>query len=159
MGSSNSDKNWTANETLRIAYTKAGVAEKEIDVRFMGGSQFSNAAGSMGIMRRENAASVILMGTFGAEALILSEAANVAGAMVIAGTEITYQVAMFAATCDYSIFGEEMFAASASISKDKTEISGLRSKDNIKFVLNGLIILGLILTLAGSNLILDLLKW
>ena len=148
-----------AYETLRTAYLKAGQEDLEPDIRFLGGSQFSHAAGAMGIMKREEAASVLLMGTYGAEALILSEAANLSGAMVIAGTEITYQVAVFVATTDYSVFGEEMFAASASILKDPEELSNIRSRDIAKYLLSGIMLLGSVLAVFGSNIILQLLSW
>jgi hypothetical protein len=148
-----------AYETLKTAYLVGGEADREPDIRFLGGSQFSHAAGAMGIMKREQAASVLLMGTYGAEALILSEAANLAGAMVIAGTEITYQVAVFVATTDYSVFGEEMFAASASITGDKEELANIRSRDISKYILISIILLGSILAAVGSDAILQLLGW
>lgn len=148
-----------AQATLRAAYLAAGHPEREPDIRFFGGEQFSHAAGAMGIMKREKTPSVVLMGTYGAEALILSEAANLAGAIVIAGTEITYQVAMFVATCDFTLFGEEMFAASASITKDPEELSNLRSRDITKFILLGITLLGTAVTLLGSRAMISLLAW
>ncbi|MCJ7505860.1 hypothetical protein MUP05_05260 [Candidatus Bathyarchaeota archaeon] len=148
-----------AYETVKTGFLKGGQPEREPDIRFLGGQQHAYAAGAMGIMKREQVASVILMGSFGAEALMLSEAANLAGALVIAGTELTYQVAMFVATCDYSIFGEEMFAASASITKDPEEVVNLRSRDISKFILIGITLVGSIAALLGSDAVIKLLSW
>ena len=53
------------------------------------------------------------MGAFYAESLILAETGNSVGAIQIAGTAMPTQLPFFVAACDFTLIGEEFFAASA----------------------------------------------
>ena len=71
-----------------------------------------------GIMVRERPATVFLLGMFYAESLILAETANSVGAIQIAGTDASSQLPFFIAACDYTLIGEELYAASAYMSRE-----------------------------------------
>src|SRR5947209_7787137 len=64
-----------ADEAIREAYTTEGRPElyNAEDVRFLSGEQFAYAAGVVGIIHREQAASNFMFGFFFAESLILAE--------------------------------------------------------------------------------------
>ncbi|MFP4459214.1 MAG: DUF6754 domain-containing protein [Candidatus Zixiibacteriota bacterium] len=133
-----------AQETVRSAYLDAGRpdAYSEDDIYFVTRSQFSYAAAVSGIMMRENTATHFFMGWFAAESLILSEAGARAGAIQIAGTDAPAQLPFFITSCDYTLMGEELYAASAYMSKDPMQISSLKIQDTLKAIYIVIMILG-----------------
>ena len=58
------------------------------------------------------------MGAFFAESLLLAESGNAAGAIQIAGTARPEQLPFFIAACDYTLMGEELYAASSYLSRE-----------------------------------------
>ncbi len=130
-------------EVLRDAYTAEGKPElfQSGDVRFLSDQQFAYASGVMGIINRENVASSFLFGTFYAESLILAEAGHQVGAVQVAGTPSTTQIPFFIAACDYTIIGEEYYAASAYLTQEPTFLGSLIGQDWGKIILLSIIIL------------------
>ena len=59
----------------------------------------------------------------------MAETGNYIGAIQIAGTAMPSQLPFFVAACDYTLIGEELFAASAYLSKDQRMIASLRGQD------------------------------
>lgn len=137
-------------EVVRQAYINAGKSEKFRDdmVRYIAGEQFAYAAAVNGIMMRDKPAANIFMGAFYAESLLLAETGNATGAIQIAGTANPEQLPFFIAACDYTIMGEELYAASSYLSKEPLMLGSLKGQDLMKIVLVGLMILGAILTTA-----------
>ena len=116
-------------------------------VHYVTDEQFAYAAGVNGIMVREKPAACVYMGKFYAESLILAETGNSIGAIQIAGTASQSQIPFFVTACDYTLIGEEFFAASAYLS-DKPELVGaVKGQDMIKVIILILIFLGIILRL------------
>jgi hypothetical protein len=107
--------------------------------------QFAYAAGVNGIMIREKPAACLYMGKFYAESLILAETGNSIGAIQIAGTASQAQIPFFVTACDYTLIGEEFFAASAYLSKKPELIGGVRGQDMVKVVVISVIILASVL--------------
>jgi hypothetical protein len=95
--------------------------------------QFAFVAGVTGYMVREKPAACIYMGGFYAESLILAETGNHIGAIQVAGTAMPSQLPFFVASCDYTLIGEEFFAASAYLSGDPLQIGSLKGQDYGKF--------------------------
>jgi hypothetical protein len=83
-----------------------------------------------------------LPGWFAAESLILSEAGSVTGAIQIAGSDAVSQLPFFITSCDYTLMGEELYAASAYMSNDPLQISALRTQDLLKAIYMTMIIIG-----------------
>ena len=67
-------------------------------------------------MLRDKPAAVFYQGKFYAESLILAETRNSIGAIQIAGTGSSSQI-LFVTACDYTLIGEEFYAASAYLSR------------------------------------------
>jgi len=132
-------------ETAREAYRAAGRLDQfnPQDVRFLSTSQFAFASGYMGIAHREKAASCFLFGHFAAESLILAEAGQQIGAMQVAGTPTYTQVPFFLTSCDYTIIGEEVYAAGAYLSREPSQLGSVRGLDVAKLVVLTMILLGL----------------
>ncbi|MBI3945807.1 MAG: hypothetical protein HY321_07800 [Armatimonadetes bacterium] len=129
-------------EVLRDAYTAEGKPElfQPDDVRFLSDRQFAYASGVMGIINRERTASSFLFGTFYAESLILAEAGHQVGALQVAGTPSTTQIPFFIAACDYTIIGEEYYAASAYLTQEPTFLGSLIGQDWSKIVLLSILV-------------------
>lgn len=140
-------------QVMRQAYLEAGRPEsfKADDCRFISTDQWAYASGVIGVMYREKVASNIMIGNFAAEALILAEAGNTVGAIQIAGTTNAYQIPFFVVACDYVILGEEMFAAGAHFTNNKTHLGSLRGEDLVKAICIAIMIVGAVMTTAGSN--------
>lgn len=119
-------------------------------VRFLSSGQFAYASGYMGLVHRENAASAFLFGAFAAESLILAEAGQQVGAVQVAATVSNEQIPFFVTTCDYTLIGEELFAAGAYLSGDPVQTGSIRGQDIAKVFLLILLVVGISLTTISS---------
>ena len=147
-------------EMVKTAYLDEGRpdAYNEDDVFFLTESQFAYAAGVDGMIIREKPAAIFLQGTFYAESLILAETGNSVGAIQIAGTTSESQLPFFIAACDYTLIGEELFAATAYLSRDPMFLGSVRGQDWGKVLIFAALILGVVLELFGVNWITMLLQ-
>jgi len=138
-----------AQEITKQGYMEAGRPDlyKEKNIFFLTQDQFGYAAGVDGIMLREKPGAIFFQGYFYAESLILAETGYSIGAIQIAGTTATTQLPFFIAACDYTLIGEEMFAASAYLTRDPLMVSTIKGEDIAKMVFMGFIVLG---TIFGS---------
>ncbi len=130
-----------ARETVQAAYLSAGRPEayNEDRIYYVTEEQFAYVAYLTGYMVREKPAACFYAGTFFAESLILAETGNSVGAIQIAGTAETSQLPFFVAACDYTLIGEEFFAASAYLSGEPHQLGSLKGQDAGK-VLAGLLL-------------------
>jgi len=142
-----------AEEALREAYAEAGHPEafRPEDVRFLSGSQFAYASGVIGIMNREKVAANFFFGPFAAESLILAETGQAIGAIQIAGTASILQVPFFIAACDYTIIGEEFYAASAYLSRDPIHLGSVVGQDYSKIALAAFTFTGMIIATLATR--------
>jgi hypothetical protein len=138
-------------EVVEQAYIEEGKADaynKDI-VRYVAGEQFAFTATVNGIMMRDRPATNIFMGAFFAESLLLAETGNAAGSIQIAGTAQPSQLPFFIAACDYTLMGEELYAASAYLSREPLLLGGLKGQDWIKILLVICILTGVVLLSFG----------
>ena len=135
-----------AQEVVKESYTKTGFPDRyrEDDISYVSSSQFGYAAAVDGILSRKKPASVFLLGTFEAESLILAETGNSINAIQIAGTDSTIQLSFFIVACDYTLIGEELFAASGYLSGDKSILASVRAQDILKVMIAVFIIVAVI---------------
>lgn len=138
-------------ETVKEAYLNAGRpdAYKEDAIHYLTDEQFGYAAGVDGLIVREKPATIFYQGAFFAESLILAETGNYIGAIQIAGTAMPAQLPFFVAACDYTLIGEELFAASAYLSKEPKLLGSLRGQDVGKVVILLAILIGVIVHSFG----------
>lgn len=137
----------TAKEVVKEAYAKAGRPDafNENQVHYLTDDQFGYAAAIDGMIVREKPATIFYMGAFFAESLIMAETGNASGAIQIAGTAMPSQLPFFVAACDYTLIGEELFAASAYLSREPKLLGSLKGQDVSKGVILVAIIIGVIL--------------
>ena len=132
-----------AKETVQQAYLDEGITDP-LDpqtVQYVAGESFSFSARLGGMMSREKPAAAIYMGQFHAESLLIAEMGQSVGAIQIAGTAEPEQLPFFIATCDYTLIGEEFYAASAYLSGEPKMLGALRGQDLMKVVV-ALVIVG-----------------
>ncbi len=143
----------TARETVKEAYSKVGRPDsfREEQVHYVTDDQFGYAAAIDGMVVRQKPATMIYMGAFYAESLILAETGNAAGAIQIAGTAQPAQLPFFVAACDYTLIGEELFAASAYLAREPMLLGSLKGQDIGKALFLASIVLGTILQLLGLD--------
>jgi len=137
-----------AQEMVQTSFSEVGRpdAYNQNDIFFISYDQFPFCAGVNGITVRERVATIFYMGFFNAEALLLTETGNQAGAVQIAGIDSVTQIPFFITTCDYTLIGEEFYAASAYLSRNHELVSMLKAQDYFKLVMVFFIILGTILS-------------
>ena len=151
-----------ARETVQQSYLTAGRpdAYQEDAIHYVSDAQFAYAAAVDGIIVRERPAACFYMGTFYAESLILAETGNSIGAIQIAGTARPPQLPFFVAACDYTLIGEELFAASAYLSKEPRMLGSLKGQDAGKGIAILFIVVGSVLataeSLTGSEIVRDI---
>jgi hypothetical protein len=135
---------------------EACLAEKRPDalepgsIQYLSDEQFAYASGYLGLVHRERAGAAFLMGEFAAESLVLAEAGQRIGATQVAGTVSPEQVPFFVATCDYTLIGEELFAASAYLTNEPVQVASLRAQDVAKLVFLAIIVVGVLIATVNS---------
>jgi len=139
-----------AQETVKQAYMETGRPDlyDERDIPFLTADQFGYAAGVDGMMMREKPGAVFWQGYFYAESLILAETGHSVGAIQIAGTTSVEQVPFFVVACDYTLIGEEMYAASCYLRPEPQMLGSLKGEDFTKAI----ILIFLILSTALGTL-------
>jgi hypothetical protein len=143
----------TAQEVVKESFSAVGRpdAYSPDNIHYLTDDQFGYAAGVDGIMVREMPATVFFLGAFYAESLILAETGHSVGAIQIAGTAMPAQLPFFVAACDYTLIGEELFAASAYLSKEPLLLGSLKGQDWGKAIFMFLIGAGVILETLGIS--------
>jgi hypothetical protein len=141
-----------AQEVVREGYLQAGRpdAYNKENIQYLTDDQFGYAAGVDGIMVREKPAAIFLLGCFYAESLILAETGRSVGAIQISGTAMPSQIPFFVAACDYTLIGEELFAASAYLSREPKLLGSLKGQDAAKLFFMILITVGVIAATVGD---------
>lgn len=148
-----------AQEVVKAACINAGRPEayQERDVFYVTSEQFPFTAAVNGLMLREKPATNFYLGKFYAESLILAETGFQAGSIQIAGTDELTQIPFFVAACDYTLMGEELYAASAYLSNDPLQLGTLKAQDIAKLVVVALIVAGTLATTFGTDFVVRLL--
>lgn len=144
-----------AQETVKQSYIEAGRPDlyNETNLPFLTSDQFGYAAGVDGIMLREKPGAVFWQGYFYAESLIMSETGHSIGAIQIAGTTAITQLPFFIASCDYTLIGEEMFAASCYLKPEPQMLGSLKGEDTSKAIILAILIIIVIVSTLGVLLL------
>lgn len=142
-----------AEETVRAGYSDAGRPDdyREDSVYFVTQSQFAYVAAVNGTMLRELPATNVYLGKFYAESLLLAETGAVAGSIQIAGTDEIAQLPFFVVACDYTLIGEELYAASVYLNREPILLGTLKAQDWAKGVVILTIFIGLAVRVLSSK--------
>lgn len=138
-------------ELVQNAHMDAGRPDtyRPENIFFISEEQFAYAAAVDGIIVRERPATIFYMGSFMAESLILAEVGNSTGAIQVAGTASITQLPFFITACDFTLMGEELYAASAYLSKEPMLLGSLKGQDWGKILVIAAILVGAVLQIFG----------
>jgi hypothetical protein len=154
-----------AREAVHASYLSAGRSDSYNPdlIYYVTDEQFGYTAYASGLIVREKPAACFYMGCFFAESLILAETGNSVGAIQIAGTAMPSQLPFFVAACDYTLIGEEFFAASAYLSGQPDQLGSLKGQDIGKILVGITLIVGCLVAtvaaLTGSTGLEDAVMW
>jgi len=142
-----------AEEMVRSGYLNAGKPElyDPRSVTFVSPEQFAFVAAITGIILRDRPAAHIFMGSFFAESLLLAETGFSTGAIQVAGTAQVAQLPFFVVACDYTLIGEELYAASAYLSGEPKLVGSLKGADLLKLAIVAAIVVGCVLETLGIH--------
>ena len=140
-------------EVVQEGYTEAGRPDafKPDNVFMAASEQFPYVTAVAGIMKRRQPAANFFIGSFWAESLILAEVGSSTGAIQIAATDKVTQIPFFITTCDYTLMGEELFAAGAYLSRNARMLATIKAQDLGKAILLAALPAGLALSNFGQN--------
>ncbi len=142
-----------AEEMVKAGYLHAGRPEQydPTSVRFVSPEQFAYVAAVTGIMTRDRPAAHIFLGSFYAESLLLAETGFATGAIQVAGTANVHQLPFFVVACDYTLIGEELYAASAYLSREPKLLGSLKGADLMKVAVIAVVLAGCLLESLGRH--------
>jgi hypothetical protein len=142
-----------ARETVKEAYMQEGRPDLYNDriVHYVTYDQFAYTATVSGMMVRERPATNFLIGSFYAESLLLAETGQTTGAIQIAGTAEIAQLPFFVCACDYTLIGEELYAAGAYLSQEPAQLGSIKGQDFAKAVVGFYMILATLLYMFQST--------
>lgn len=138
-----------SQDTQRAAARHLGVDYDPMRGRVTGLSPFSYAAGTLLTIQEEDMGANMLIGSFGSEVGLITDAAERMESMTLGGTDdLTGQAVLFA-TAQEPLIGEETFAGGAYLGAGGMHKASLYVQDILRWVLIALIILGAFLKLLG----------
>ena len=139
-----------SQDTLQAGYKAAGVGESysHSTGRVAGLSPFGYAAGAMYIPQNENVSGNIMIGHFGPEVALITDAAERENAVLVGASDsLAGQAVLFANTQD-ALIGEELFAAGAYLGAGASHTASLTLQDIFRW----LVILALLCGAAAKFL-------
>jgi len=142
-------------EVIRQGYILEGVPEEfnpDYSIRYLSNQQKSYASGVIGVMQRDKPACNIVIGPLYGEIYTLLEAGRPVGAFTVGGTARIIQVSVVAIMSDYTLIGEDLYAAGAYISEDPEVKGQIAGKDMLKWICLATLILGVLGRFVGFDL-------
>lgn len=140
-----------SQDTLQAGYKAAG-AEELYDPgtgRLTGLTPFSFAAGAIPVMKDEDVSANILIGHFGPEVALLTDAAERSNSPAIAATVDPSAQALIYASVDDPLIGEELFAAGAYSEAGIAHQASLQAQDILRWAIILALLIGSGLKLIG----------
>src|SRR5262249_54632573 len=133
-----------AQEMVKNGFLEAGRPESydPNSVRYITSEQFAYVAAINGIILRDRPAANLYLGAFFAESLILAETGFSTRAIPGARTANVHQLPFMVVACDYTLIGEELYAASAYLSREPRLLSTLKGSDYMKVLIILLLLIG-----------------
>jgi len=87
---------------------------------------------------------------------LLAETGAEAKSIQISGTDQIAQLPFFLVACDYTLIGEELYAASAYLGREPVLLGSLKAQDYAKAAVLIFAMVGLLSTIAGFDLLPEL---
>jgi len=139
-----------SQDVLQTATRAAGQAAVDpTSARLTGVTPFSYAAGAMPVMHDENVSTNVLMGNFGLEAGLLTDAAEHEDAFTLTASDSLPAQAIMYASGQEPLIGEELFATGAYVDTGPLHTSSLIVQDLLRWLIILAILIGVVLKLVG----------
>lgn len=140
-----------SQDSLRAAYRIANAAEQYDPDRgrLAGPTPFSYITGMLPVVRGEHVSTHLLIGNFGPEIGIVTDAADQASAFTLASSDSLPAQAVLYATTQEPLIGEELYAIPAYLQAGTIYSASVRAQDFLRWGLAGVVVLGAILKLVG----------
>jgi hypothetical protein len=151
VSSGAADLSILSRDTLQAGYKAAG-AEDFYDPttgRLTGLTPFSFAAGAIPIVQDENVSANILIGHFGPEIALLTDAAERTNSPAVAAAVDPTAQAVIYASVDDPLVGEELFAAGAYSNAGNAHLASLQVQDILRWAIILILLGGSALKLFG----------
>ena len=117
--------------------------------RLTGLTPFSYAVGAIPAIRDENVSANVLLGNFGVEVALLTDAARRENTFALAASDnLTAQSVIYAGAPE-PLIGEELFAAGAYADAGRFHTSSLMVQDILRWLIVAIILVGALLKLTG----------
>jgi len=116
--------------------------------RLTGLTPFSYAVGAIPAIRDENVTASILMGNFGVEVALLTDAIERENTFVLAGSDNLAAQAVIYASAQEPLIGEEIFATGAYVESGPLHHASLSVQDILRWLIIAVILIGALLTLV-----------
>ena len=139
-----------SQDTQRGAAKYLGVEFDPDRGRITGLSPYSYAAGTLSLIEEQEVGANMLIGSYGSEVGLITEAAERSESMTLGGTDNLSGQAVLFASAQEPLIGEETYAGGAYLGVGPMHIASLYAQDILRWVLIGLIIIGAIIKLIGS---------
>lgn len=140
-----------SQDTSQSGYRAAGAEEgfRVTAGRLTGLSPFAYAAGTLPIARDDHVSTHVLIGDLGVESALIAEAAERQNASLIAASDNLSAQAIFYASAQDPLIGEELFAAGAYTGAGASHEASLNVQDVLRWIVIIVILIGAALTVLG----------
>jgi hypothetical protein len=140
-----------SRDTLQAGYKAAGADElyNPATGRLSGLTPYSYVAGAIPAIRDENISANMIIGHFGPEAALLTDAADRANSLAVAAADDPAAQAVLFASVDEPLVGEELFAAGAYSNAGASHQASLQAQDVLRWIIILVLLGGSALKLVG----------
>lgn len=101
---------------------------------------FTYAGGVASLMQQERVASAVMVGRFGPEIAVISDAATRKGIDQVIGTDNPTAMALSSVASDNTVLGEELFAAGAYLEGKPDQLAALLTQDILRYAVAAVIL-------------------
>lgn len=138
-----------SQSTLQDAAEASSLGYDPAAGRLTGLTPFSYAAGAIPSIRDENVSATVLVGNFGVEAALLTDAAERAHTFSLAGSDNLEAQAVLYASAREPLIGEELYAAGAYVDAGPLHAASLKVQDLLRWLFIAVMLVGALLKMAG----------
>lgn len=140
-----------SQDTLHSGYRAAGAEEQYrfSTGRLTGLTPFSYAAGTMPVEHDEDVSANVVIGDLGAESALIAEASDRETSSLIAASDDLSAQAIFYASAQEPLIGEELFAAGAYVGAGAVHEASLQVQDIFRWLIIITILAGSLLKFLG----------
>jgi hypothetical protein len=141
-----------SQDTLRAAYRISNALDQydPAQARLAGPTPFSYIAGALPVVQDDRVSANILVGNFGPEVGLLTEAADRQDVFTLAASDAFAAQAVMYASAQEPLIGEELFAVPAYLQAGSIHQASLRAQDVLRWVVIVGLIVGAVMTFIQS---------